>query len=174
IELEGIDITWISIGLKEKNNSFKLFEPNNIPDTQFKNEEFVSQRLAASISRYRSTSYQGQDVYWSTGFFMDYTTNFDLLKKVEIEERTPVSGNNQQDIIKTINAYQGDYEEGIFEFTAFYDYYRFLGQFNSILGIHINPSLNYSSVIKKPLTNILVGIVVPFGDKDKETSKINV
>ncbi len=82
--------------------------------------------------------------------------------------------NPQQEIKKTINAYQGEYNEGIVEFSLFYDYYRFFGQYNSILGIHLNPIFNYSATIKKPLTNVLFGVIIPFGDKEKQTSKINV
>jgi hypothetical protein len=174
IDLQGFDITWLSFGIRAKNNDIKLFVPNNLPSLQFNDTSFVSQRFSVSISRYRSTSFQNQDVYLSAGIFLDYTTNFTSLKKVEIEERTPVAGNPQQEIKKTINAYQGEYKEGIFEFTLFYDYYRFFGQYNSILGIHINPTFNYNAIIKKPLTNLFLGVIVPFGDKEKQTSKINL
>lgn len=174
IDLLGFDITWLSFGLRVKNNDIKLFVPNNLPNSQFSDTSFISQRFSASISRYRSTSFQNQDVYWSAGFYLDNTTNFTSLKKVEIEERISVTGNPQQEIKKTINAYQGDYKEGIFEVTLFYDYYRFFGQYNSIIGIHINPTVNYNEITKKPLTNLFLGVIVPFGDKEKQTSKINV
>ncbi|CAD0006073.1 hypothetical protein [Flavobacterium salmonis] len=174
LDLLGFDITWISFGLKLKNDDIKLFAPNSEYNKQFKDTSFVSQRFSASVSRYRSTSFQNQDVYWSAGVSFDYTTNFNSLAKVEIEERTPVPGNSQQEIRKTINAYQGNYKEGLFAFSLFYDYYRFFGKYNSIFGIHINPAFNYNETVKKPLTNILLGVVVPFGDKEKQTSKINV
>lgn len=174
IELQGFDISWLSFGLKAKNNEIKLFTPTNLPSVQFRDTSFVSQRFTASISRYRSTSFQDQDVYWSAGVYLDYTTNFNSLRKVEIEEETPVTGNPQQTIKKTINAYQGDYKEEIFEFTLFYDYYRFFGQYNSTFGLHFNPTFNYSEVIKKPLTNLFIGIIIPFGDKEKQTSRVNV
>lgn len=174
IDLQGFDITWISFGLRAKNNEIKLYKPNDLTTTQIKDTSFVSQRFSASISRYRSTSFQNQDVYWSTGIFLDYTTNLNSLKKIEIEERIPVTGNPQQEIKKTINAYQGDYKEELFEFTMFYDYYRFFGKYNSIFGLHVNPSLNYNEFTKKPLTNLFLGIIVPFGDKEKQSSKINV
>ncbi|MBN1181711.1 MAG: hypothetical protein JXB49_05440 [Bacteroidales bacterium] len=174
LDLNGFDITWLSFGLRAKNNEIKLFAPNNLPNAQFSDTSFISQRFSASISRYRSTSFQNQDVYWSAGIFLDYTTNFTSLKKVEIEERTPVTGNSQQEIKKTINAYQGDYKEGLIEVTLFCDYYRFFGQYNSIIGIHINPNLNYNETTKKPLANLFLGVIIPFEDKEKQTSKINV
>lgn len=174
VELQGFDIAWVSFGLKAKNNEFKLFEPNNFPNLQLKDTNFVSQRFTVAVSRYRSTSFQPKDVYSSVGFFIDYTTNFNTLKKVEIEERTPVSGNSQQEIKRTINAYQGDYKEEIFEFSLFYDYYRFFGQYNSIIGLHLNPNISYYSTIKKPLTNVSVGVVVPLVEREKQLSKLNV
>lgn len=174
IDLQGFDITWLSFGLRAKNNDIKLFAPNNLPNAQFSDTSFISQRFSASISRYRSTSFQNQDVYWSAGVFFDYTTNFNSLKKVEIEETVPVVNNPQQEIKKTINAYQGEYKDGIFEFTLFYDYYRFFGQYNSLFGIHINPTFNYNEILKKPMTNLFLGVIIPFGDKEKQTSKINI
>lgn len=174
IDLQEFDITWLSFGLRAKNNEIKLFAPNNLPNLQFSDTSFVSQRFTASISRYRNTTFQNQDVYWSAGFFLDYTTNFSSLKKVEIEERIPVTGNPHQELKKTINAYQGNYKEGLFDFTLFYDYYRFFGQYNSLLGLHINPTVNYNEIIKKPLTNLFLGIIIPFRDKKKQTSKINL
>jgi len=172
--LEGFDVTWFSFGVKAKNNDFKIFEESNAMGHQFINMSFVSQRISTSLSRYRSTSYRNQDVYWTIGLFLDYTTNFNSLSKVLIEERRPINGNNLQEQVKSINAYTGNYEEGIFEFTLYYDYYRFFGTYNSILGIHINPSYNFSLTTNKPLTNIYFGVIVPFGNSKKQSSKLNV
>ncbi|HRF17195.1 MAG TPA: hypothetical protein PK977_03470, partial [Chitinophagaceae bacterium] len=108
------------------------------------------------------------------GIHMDYTTNINSLKKVEIEETLPVNGNPQQAIKKTINAYQGSYEEGIVELTLFCDYYKFWGQSNALVGLHFNPTVNYSEKIKKPVTNLYLGIIVPFIDKEKQASKVSV
>lgn len=174
IELLETDITWLSLGFRAKNNDIKLFAPLNLPATQFSDTSFVSRRLSASISRFRSTITQNRDFYLSTGINLDYTTNFNSLKKVEIEEAVPVNGNPQQAIKKTINAYQGSYEEGIFEFTLFCDYYKFLGPSNALVGLHFNPTVNYSEKIKKPVTNFYLGIIIPFVEKEKQASKVNV
>ncbi len=85
VELQGFDISWLSFGLRAKNNEIKVFAPANPLATQFSDTSFVSQRFSASVSRYRSTSFQNQDVYWTAGISLDYTTNFSVLKKVEIE-----------------------------------------------------------------------------------------
>jgi len=174
IELLEKDITWLSFGFRAKNNDIKLFAPLNLPTTQFSDTSFVSRRLSASISRFRSTISQNRDFYLSTGIHLDYTTNFNSLKKVEIEEAVPVNGNPQQAIKKTINAYQGSYEEGIVELTLFCDYYKFWGQSNTLVGLHFNPTLNYSEKIKKPVTNFYLGIIIPFVEKEKQASKVNV
>jgi hypothetical protein len=174
IELLEVDITWLSFGIRAKNNEIKLFAPLNLPATQFSDTSFVSRRFSASMSRFRSTVLQNKDFYWSAGVHIDYTTNFNSLKKVEIEERIPVIGNPQQAIKKTINAYQGSYEEGLVEVTLFYDFYKYLGQPGSIVGFHINPTLNYTEKIKKPVTNFYIGVIIPFIEKEKQVSKVNV
>lgn len=174
LKLEGFDITWLSFGLKVNNNDFKIFEESNIVSRQFIDTSFISQRFSASFSRYKSNILGNQDVYWSAGLFIDYSTNFNSLSKVLIEDRRPITGNNLQEQVKSINAYTGNYEEGIIELTLYYDYYRFFGTYNSILGIHLNPSYSLSEISKKPITNFYLGIIVPFGDSKKQTSKLNV
>ncbi|HRE39152.1 MAG TPA: hypothetical protein PK092_11975 [Chitinophagaceae bacterium] len=174
IELLETDITWFSAGIRFKNNDIKLFAPLNLPATQYSDTSFVSRRVSLSISRFRSTITQNRDFYLSGGIHMDYTTNINSLKKVEIEETLPVNGNPQQAIKKTINAYQGSYEEGIVELTLFCDYYKFWGQSNALVGLHFNPTVNYSEKIKKPVTNLYLGIIVPFIDKEKQASKVSV
>lgn len=174
LKLEGFDVSWLSFGLKVSNNDFKIFKESNIVSRHFIDTSFVSQRFSASYSRYKSTILENQDVYWSAGLFIDYTTNFNSLSKVLIEDRRPITGNSLQEQIKSINAYTGNYEEGLVELTLYYDYYRFFGTYNSILGIHLNPSYSFSEITKKPLTNFYLGIIVPFGDSKKQTSKLNV
>ncbi len=173
-DLLETDITWLSFGFRAKNNEIKLFAPLNPPATHFGDTSFVSRRLSASISRFRSTITQNRDFYLSTGIYLDYTTNFNSLKKVEIEEAVPVNGNPQQAVKKTINAYQGAYEEGIVELTLFCDYYKFWGPANTLVGLHLNPTLNYSGKIKKPVSNFYFGIIIPFVEKEKQASKVNL
>jgi hypothetical protein len=174
IELLETDITWFSAGFRAKNNDIKLFAPPNLPATQFSDTSFVSRRLSLSISRFRSTITQNRDFYLVSGIHVDYTTNFTSLKKVEIEEAVPVTGNPQQAIKKTINAYQGNYEEGIVELTLFCDYYKFWGQSNSLVGLHFNPTVSYTEKIKKPVSNFYLGVIVPFIEKEKQASKVSV
>lgn len=132
LRLESFDVTWLSFGLKVNNNDFKIFEESNIVSRQFIDTSFVGQRFSASFSRYKSAILGNQDVYWSAGLLIDYSTNFNSLSKVLIEDRRPITGNNLQEQVTSINAYTGNYEEGIIELTLYYDYYRFFGTYNSI------------------------------------------
>jgi hypothetical protein len=174
LPLKAFDVTWISFGLKANKNTFKLFQESNTSGHQFMDTSFVSQRFTASISRYRNTAYQSQDVYWSAGLFIDYTTTFDDLSKVVIENRRPITGDSQKEEVKTLNVYKGDYREGIIKLTIFYDYYCFFGKYNTTLGLHLNPSYTICKTNKRPITNLYAGLIIPFEDKEKQASKINV
>lgn len=174
IGLEEFDITWISFGLRASNNEIKLFMPNNLPSALYADTSFVSQRLSFAYSSFKKKLLGNDNVYWTVGAFVDYTTNLSSLKKVEIVERIPVAGNAQQEVTRTINAYQGSYKERIYKGTVYLDYYRFLGKFNSSFGIHFNPSLNYDEVNKAPLWNFHVGLIVPALEKENQTSIVNI
>lgn len=173
-DLSGISFSWFSFGLRVKNNDLRLYDPTLSSQSKFKDTAFISQRFSAAVTKYKSTSYENRDYYWSTGIYIDYTTNVNTLKKVEIEERTTVPGNPDQSIKKTINAYQGEYKEAFWDVTLYTDYYRFIGKYNSVITFHLNPSLNFSGLVNKPITNIWLGLIIPFVEKEKQASKLNL
>jgi hypothetical protein len=168
------DFTWLSFGYKGNNNCFTLLDQIDPVNNRLIDTGFIGHRFTVAFSRYRRTLLQKHDIFWSAGIHFDYTSSFEELSKVTIEERKPFPGDTLKQIVKVINAYKGDYEEGITEVTLFYDWYRCYGLNNTFIWLHFNPYININNTFIKPIAGLVIGIILPFEDEKKLSSKLNV
>lgn len=174
-QLLGFDVSWFTVGIRAKKDRFNLYYSGHPPDYQIRDTSFLSQRATFSFSRYyKSSSSAEKSVYYSLGVTVDYTSNLSTLDKINIEESQAIAGTNDRRIIKDIIAYVGDYKETIYDFSVYLDYLTFQGIAGQSIGLRFNPSLNYNSLINKPISNLSVGIVFPFIEKAKQTSRANL
>ena len=167
--LRGLDISWWSFGISVKNNSFKLSQPvGNISDTSFVNQQF-----SLAYSRYFKDVVGKNNEYWSLGVILDYTSNFDELSQVTVEERSAFSTDPFRETVKQITTYSGDYSENQFRLTLFYDYYKFFKQLNSSVALHVNPTIYYGRH-KVLVSSLRIGALIPFANSKEKPSRINV
>ncbi|PIA81082.1 hypothetical protein BFR04_15395 [Gaetbulibacter sp. 4G1] len=180
---DAISFSWISFGYKATNNSFSLFDESLELDKQILKDDYTSQSFFLSYSHQsnvRAVTRNGGIVsfkdkkreFISVGAKFDYTHNLNSLKQVEVVDTSIIDAENGRTKVVKQNAFSGEYEKDLSNLTAFFDYYNFIAS-KDILAIHMNPTMTFREN-HKPVANFQFGLLLPFKDKDKQTTRVNL
>lgn len=184
---DAVSFSWISAGMKFKNNSFKLFDAETDLDKQISSEEYNSFSFTLSynhLSNVRILDNRGSGQinanrvenktkeYISMGVRFDYTDNLSSLQQVEISDTEVMDTDSGRTKTVKQNAFAGEYEKDLDNLTLFVDYYNFLST-NDKVAIHLSPSVLMREKFK-PVSGIQVGMLLPFKNKDKQNTFLNL
>lgn len=172
IGIEEFDISWFSLGIKLKNNSFKYYNPNILTSMNIIDTSYADQKFSCAYSRCRSTVVKKSDIFWSLGATFTIGTSLASLSKIEIEESQQIQQTPQRAIIKKITAYSGNYKEQINELNLYYELYKYFGIEKDVMAVHFNPVLSLGK--RRPIYSFQIGMLIPFINTNSQTSKVNL
>jgi hypothetical protein len=179
-----VSFSWFSFGYTAKNDEFKLFDETLSLGEQLYSGNYTTQSFQVSfnhLSNARAVIRKDDTIisfknkkkeYVSIGAKFDYTNNLNSLKQVEIRDTEIIDEENGRTKVIKQNAFTGDYEEDLNNLTAFVDYYYFLASDESI-ALHFNPVMLFRENAK-PNSSFQFGVLIPFKDKDKQTTALNI
>lgn len=172
IKVEDLDITWFSFGYGIRKDKFNLFDSSLTFDKQINDSTTVSHKINLGVSRYRWGNVSKRDIFWAFSTEFQYGSNLSDLTGIEIVDTTPISTTPQREQVKKTNAFVDEFKSGVKRIAFKFDYYSFFGKKNEF-ALHLNPKIEVADFVK-PTTSFLTGILIPFKDKEKQTSIVNL
>lgn len=172
IELEGFHLGWFSVGYSISNSEFKLYDQSLPLEKQVKKTTYDTHKVNAQYSWYKRVSTPFKSFFVAGGLRYALEDNFAVLDKVEVSESS-VSGTPPQTRTKTAkyNAYEGEYKKDINSLSFYGDFYWFLFEGNQA-ALHLYPEQKLIENLK-PATNLGLGILLAFKDKEKTENTVN-
>jgi hypothetical protein len=173
IEVYAFQIGWFSLSYKFQNDAFKLFSKNESYDNQVEKKNYTSHEITGQYSLYKYSNGAFESFYLDAGVGLGISNNLGELDKTQITETELVgSSTAQREVTNTYDVYsKGDYEERIKTLRVYGDAYYFLFKDN-IAAIHVFPEVQKRESYK-PVSNLGVGFLVSFKDKEDEKSNVN-
>lgn len=167
---DGVDISWISCGLKFKKKSFKLLDDEALLLSNIKDTTFTGFEAKIEYSEYRDISTSS---FLNVGLVFRSIDNLSSLRKVNLEETTIFEEDESSQVSGTsdFNFFQGAYKNKISELSLFLNYYRFINKKRSV-AFHVLPQIRFTE-FQNPLLDLEVGLLVPVKNKKKKGSIIN-
>ncbi|CAL2078346.1 hypothetical protein [Tenacibaculum sp. 190524A05c] len=172
IEVQDLDITWISIGYGLRRDRFNLFNDALNFNEQVYDSTTVSHKINLGLSRYRWGNISKRDLFWAFSTQLEFGSNLSSLTGINIVDTTPISTNPQRDRVNNINAFVDEFNGNVKRLSINFDYYTFFGKRNEF-ALHLNPSF-YAADFEKPISSFLTGIMIPFKNTEKQTSVVNI
>jgi len=180
--------SWISVGYKATNDAFSLFDESLPISEQLSKRNYTSQTLSlsynhqsnANINRLSDGSIDNKidfptirgRVYFSVGFKLSITHNLSSLNEVEVIDRTIVDPSTGREKVSKQNAFSGNYLNDLTNGLIHADYFKFFSSKEDI-ALHLSPTLLMRENFK-PVTSFQIGVLVPFKDKEKQDTSVNI
>jgi len=181
---DAVSFSWISMTYKVTNNRFTLFDETLPLNQQLDDTDYTTHSLFvhySHMSNAKAVKRKGGKIiefndkkreYISLGLKLDYTNNLNALEQVEIIDTQIIDDTMGRTKVEKQNAFVGDYEEDLSNLSTFVDYYNFIAT-DEAFAIHLNPVLLIREKFK-PVTSFHFGILLPFKDKSKQTTTLNL
>lgn len=172
LHIKGFQFGWFSYGYKLCHDAFRTFDPTLPFSEQIQKEKIISHEFKAQYSFYRWSAEKFRTFFVSAAMMYDYQSNFEDLNSLEISEVTQYGLHvGDRTTTKKYTAYQGDLIKREHVGRASVDFYYFLFT-NKTMGLHLNPTVRFKER-QDPLSNLNLGLIIPFKDPKKERSVLN-
>lgn len=163
---------WLTIAVNVRNDEFRLLDRTELFENQITKNNYVS--FGAKI-QYNNFHFKknGNSIFYNFGLKYQYKNNIDGLKKTAVEEKDIIG--NSSSVTRNVNdsytAYQGVYKENLDQLNINADLYYFINNWQNV-GLHFYKNSKFTEGTK-PSYDLGAGLVVPFKNKEKETTIIN-
>ena len=171
--VNGIKVTWISIGVEYKRTSLNRFDPKVGINSQVYKDTTNNYNMAVSINKFNSIKPKWT---WFNSIGISYRVdnNIENLTKIDMEHRLKFNSAPDEELYKITKntVYLGELIKQLNAFNLYWNHYSFFGP-NKAIAYHLYAEMMWKETESRS-DNLGIGLLYSFIDASDKKSKVNV